>query len=322
MRILGFFCIGIIFLFLFRELWSNWTALKGYSWKWNWPLGLISFAALTGSLFFLPWGLKEVLALLGHPLPYFRTCKILFASLMAKYLPGGWWAFVGRAHFYRREGLTLPQASVAVLMETLLVVTSGILVFSLFSLYPASLAGGGQKAFWVLLGGGCLALLHPFFLNLLLVLVEKIFKKPVMTLHFPYRRIGYPFFIFFLFWLGMGGSFWILAGSLIGLKLALLPQMVSAFALSWILGFLSFITPGGLGVREGALTLLLTPSLPLYAAAALSLLSRIWWIGGEVLGLVVSLLWERRSQDEPRPWVKKEGPEWEPLSPPGKNRNF
>ncbi len=292
-RLLGMLCLGLIFFFLFRELWVNWRALQRYSWKLNPSLAVGSFFLLTFSLFLLPWGLARVLVLLGHPLPYRRVCKILFSSLLAKYLPGGWWAFVGRAHFYSREGFNLSQASLAVLIETILVVTSGILVFSAFSQVPSVLLGDFQKALLILLGAICLALLHPYFLNPLLSLFGRILKKPVTLMEYPYYKMVYPFVIFSLFWVGMGGSFWLLCRSLVDIDLAQLPRMLSAFSLSWIIGFFSFLTPGGLGVREGALTLLLQPSFPLYAAAALSLLSRVWWICGEVLAWILSVGWER-----------------------------
>lgn len=320
LRALGMLGGGIIFLILCGELWSHWTALKGYSWKLSLPIGLLSFGALLGSLFLLPWGLKVVLALLGHPIPFFRMGKILFLSLMAKYLPGGWWTLVGRAHLYRQEGLTLAQASVAVFLETILIVTAGIFVFAIFSLGSSSFLWDLQKIFLIVLGSVCLFLIHPLFLNLLLSLAERIFKKPVTPLQYPYRKIAYPFFIFFLFWLGMGTSFWLLADSLLGLKLTALPRMVSAFALSWVLGFLSLVTPGGLGVREGALTLLLKPYLPFYTAVALGLLSRLWWMGGEILGLVISLLAERSFRGGFRILSRKERGKLALPSLPGEKR--
>ncbi len=321
-RSLGLICLVLIFYFLFRELWFNWTALQEYPWKLNLPLGFLSFAILTASLFFLPWALVEVLTLLGHRLTYRRMCRILFTSMMAKYLPGGWWAFIGRAHFYRQEGLNLPQASLAVLMETILVVTSGILAFSLFAQFPAHFLWDDQRVFLIFLGAACLALLHPRLLNPCLFLSEKLFKKPVPRQHYSYRKVVYPFFIFLLFWIGMGGSFWMLACSLMDVKLALLPQMISAFALSWTLGFLSFLTPGGLGVREGALTLLLKPFFPLFAATVLSLLSRVWWILGEILALMICTLWDRIKHTE-ETTTPKEGCAKQPLLQlPGKQRSL
>jgi uncharacterized membrane protein YbhN (UPF0104 family) len=322
LRLLGFFGVALILGFLLRELWSNWAALRAYSWRLKPGFALFSFAALTGSLFLLPWGLREVLALLGHRLPYSRVSKILFSSLLAKYLPGGWWALLGRAHFYRQEGLPLTQASLAVLLETVLVVTSGILTFSLFFPGESAFFRDWQKGFFILVGAGCLVFIHPYFLNLFLSLIQKVFKKSWVPSSFSYRSMAYPFAVFFCFWVGMGVSFWLLAASLTEVELSLLPQMISAFTLSWAVGFFSFITPGGLGVREGALTLLLKPFFPLYAAAALALLSRIWWLGGEVLAWVISVLWERLRRGEDRAFLKSEGTHLGLPSMPKEKRDY
>lgn len=97
----------------------------------------------------------------------------------------------------------------------------------------------------------------------------------------------------------MGASLWLLCKSLTEANPSQLPQVISAFCLSWIIGFLSFLTPAGLGVREGALAFLLQPSFPLFAAAALALLSRVWWILGDVLAWILSIGWGR--------WVKVRG---------------
>jgi glycosyltransferase 2 family protein len=289
----GCLCAGVIFFFLFRELWGNWAGLKAYDWKLDIGLGALSFLVLMASLFLLPWGISELLALLGHRLPYRRMCRIFFVSMMAKYLPGGWWAFVGRAHLYTREGVVLPCATVAVLMETILVATSGIFIFSIFSHTHSRLFAETGKIPLLLTAVTCLLLIHPRPLNYVLSLAGKIFRKEITLQPYSYWRMFFPFSIFLLFWIGMGGSFWLLACSLSPANLASLPQMVGAFSLSWVLGFLSFLTPGGLGVREGALTLMLQPVFPIFIAAVLSLLSRVLWILGEILGLVLSILWER-----------------------------
>jgi hypothetical protein len=62
------------------------------------------------------------------------------------------------------------------------------------------------------------------------------------------------------------------------------------FAGAWVIGFLSFITPGGIGVRDGLLVwglgAILGDPLPFLVAV----LARILWTIAEVIGLVGSLL--------------------------------
>ena len=63
---------------------------------------------------------------------------------------------------------------------------------------------------------------------------------------------------------------------------ALLKVSIGVFSLSWLAGFLTPFSPGGVGVRESAIVLLLTPFVGGSQAITVALLSR-------ALSLVVEL---------------------------------
>ena len=67
-----------------------------------------------------------------------------------------------------------------------------------------------------------------------------------------------------------------------------------AFAASYLIGYLALIVPGGVGVREGFLILLLQGSIGLGPAAALAVASRVALTINE-LGAAVPFLLIRRS---------------------------
>ena len=73
----------------------------------------------------------------------------------------------------------------------------------------------------------------------------------------------------------------------------LLPLAIGTYVLAWIIGFLAFFTPGGLGVRETVLVLMLNLYLPVYISAVLAILSRVWWIIGELVWVLFSFVWNR-----------------------------
>ncbi len=56
----------------------------------------------------------------------------------------------------------------------------------------------------------------------------------------------------------------------------------------WI-GYASFITPSGLGFREGALAFMLASFFPAPVAVALSLVTRLWSTAGEILGALLAV---------------------------------
>jgi glycosyltransferase 2 family protein len=96
-----------------------------------------------------------------------------------------------------------------------------------------------------------------------------------------------------LSWVG-----WWLLGLLmplaVGSSLAVAVSHASIFVIAPILGFLSLVAPGGLGVRETVISYALAPSLGASSALAAALLARGVAIASELLGWVLALSWERR----------------------------
>ena len=85
-------------------------------------------------------------------------------------------------------------------------------------------------------------------------------------------------------WAAYGASFWCF---LRGVGLENLPfwQVAAASCGAYLAGFLALFAPGGLGVREGVLAVLLAPFMGPGIPAAVAVLSRLWMTIVELLGL-------------------------------------
>jgi dolichol-phosphate mannosyltransferase len=73
--------------------------------------------------------------------------------------------------------------------------------------------------------------------------------------------------------------------------------LLGAFALSWLLGVLVPLAPGGLGLRDGALIVSLTPVVGAGVATALAVALRLASLAGELLAIAIGELagrWLRR----------------------------
>jgi len=64
------------------------------------------------------------------------------------------------------------------------------------------------------------------------------------------------------------------------------PLLFSSSLLAWLVGYLSFITPMGLGVREGAFIVLTGQQMGVPQAAFIALLSRAVLIVAELVNLI------------------------------------
>jgi hypothetical protein len=92
-------------------------------------------------------------------------------------------------------------------------------------------------------------------------------------------------------WLG-----WWLVGMLlplaVGSSVRFAVNHASVFVIAPIVGFLALVAPGGLGVRETAISYALAPSLGASAALAAALLARGVALASELIGWLLALWWE------------------------------
>jgi uncharacterized membrane protein YbhN (UPF0104 family) len=91
-------------------------------------------------------------------------------------------------------------------------------------------------------------------------------------------------------WLIAGIAFYVLLLALLpDAPLILLPICVGIYAIVWDIGFVSFLTPSGLGVREGAIVLLFALAFPaLGISSILAILSRVVSTVAEILCVSVA----------------------------------
>ena len=79
-------------------------------------------------------------------------------------------------------------------------------------------------------------------------------------------------------WLAFGLSFWLVFPPDAGY----LAQVIGAFSLSWLAGYVAFFAPGGIGVREVLLALLLGAFFKGGEVAIYASIHRLLWVLAEV----------------------------------------
>lgn len=116
--------------------------------------------------------------------------------------------------------------------------------------------------------------------------------------HVPFLISGALRFIsgYLLLWGLLGTAFFLFINSIYPVDFSQLTMVTGIYAVAWSIGFLSFLTPSGLGVREGILSLLLTTVLPPAVAMLVALLSRLWTLSAELSlgGLAFGIYFKQR----------------------------
>jgi uncharacterized membrane protein YbhN (UPF0104 family) len=98
-------------------------------------------------------------------------------------------------------------------------------------------------------------------------------------------------------WILQGGAFALLGSAFTDVALADVPRWVGAWATAYVIGLLALFAPGGLGVREGVLAVLLEQlGLTDEAGSVIAVASRLWSIAAEVLVLGLALALRARSR--------------------------
>ncbi|HEX2253326.1 MAG TPA: lysylphosphatidylglycerol synthase domain-containing protein, partial [Thermoanaerobaculia bacterium] len=143
---------------------------------------------------------------------------------------------------------------------------------------------------------GLAVLLHPALLRRLSHLLQRLAGRPrEEVVAWRLRQLAPAAALAAAGWALHGVAGYFLVRSLAPVPPGALPAVALAFVAAWGAGFLAFVTPAGLGVREAALTVLLAPFLPRPLDALAAVLGRLSWVALELLGLAASALVATRS---------------------------
>lgn len=233
----------------------------------------------------------RLLGHLGARPPLSDALRAYYLGHLGKYLPGKAWALLLRTSLARGSGVRASVAALTAFYEVLTTMAAGVLVAAvLFAVLGADAgaglnaetlgyllrleqpgAGGLQRPVVVLLAAllfaAFLVALHPAVFNRLAYRMSKPFREqdaePLPPIRGVYLLEGLA--LTAIGWLLLGASFAAALRGIVGpdwpwldVRTARLPAIMG---LSYVIGFVVIIAPGGLGVREFLLTLLLTPEL-------------------------------------------------------------
>jgi uncharacterized membrane protein YbhN (UPF0104 family) len=276
----------VILAIFFYYVKRDWGELTSYKFAWNPWLLILAFLGF--SLQELSYGLiwRAVLARLGSRLDLRISLRIYLGSEFVRYIPGNVWHVLTRILWVGKYGVSRPIAFASMMIELITKLAAGVLIFAVSLLFWSDL-GSVRSLFYgtpIVVGLGVLTIvallvvLHPRILSAFLNTALRLLKRKPVVLSLRYGDILLVTLAWCASWFVAGCAFYVL---LLGLwpqtPLLALPICIGIYAIAWDIGFVSFITPSGLGFREGAIVGLFALALPLPGALAaiLAVLSRL-----------------------------------------------
>jgi hypothetical protein len=291
-----FLVLALVFIGLLVR--AQWTELSAYEWRLHAGWLLLSGSLLIGSAFVEVAMWRTILGWVGGRLGYVDAARIWFASILVRYIPGNIWQPLGMTVLAQERGVRAAATVASIAIYQAVSLLSVIPFLSGYLLAGGNIAGVElpMPAPWlaILITAPVLILLgRPAWLIGALNLALVRLKRAPLTTHLGSGQLLPILLAAMGNWLLWGVAFTALTLSLHTFDPAHFRQVASlllvAYPIAYAIGYVSFLTPGGLAVREGALVLLLLPVLGSVVTVA-ALAMRLWQVVLELLVVVIVMI--------------------------------
>lgn len=243
------------------------------------------------------WMWKTSLEEFGATAPLPLTLQLYGLTLPAKYVPGGVWTVAVQAQIAARLGTSRRAGVASSALATVFGVGTAALVtlvgaplgLALGSTMDAGSAGLWASGLVVLVGA---LLVSPALVNV----VARRILGPHSSHRISHRSMARLAALGLLNWVLLGAHLAMLVRRFdTSIPVALF--CVTAFAASWLMGFVAVFAPAGAGARDVAMVVVFSGVLPGEQALALALASRLALIVADLLGTLCGIPAIRSSRD-------------------------
>ena len=289
--------LAIVLLFIVAQLVEQQEQIRAAAAslevKWGWVAASSGLVLLTYAALIQSWRL--LMAGWGSTLGYGAAVRVWTIANLGRYVPGKVWSVGALVVLARREGVNPVAATGAALLGTLLNIGAGCGVIALSGDRVLDVLDPRYRVVTVVGSAGFIAgvIALPWLLPRLLKALARFrpqWEQPSRPLSPGVLWTAVA--INCASWVGYGLAFLLFTRGVLPATSGALPAFVAIWTASYLVGYLTLIAPGGIGVRDAALTLALV-ALGLASSAdavVLVILSRLWLTALEVLPGLLSLL--------------------------------
>lgn len=281
--------VGVILLAIFfigRFIWSGWAELVIHIKYARWSYVFLGIVLFLVYFVLRAYGWRLIMLSLGAKLSQAKASYIWFLSEFSRYIPGNIWSFAGRIYLSSKENVPKRISSLSLILEIFYLVGSSVVLGVLFFLVgPKDIL---HIPIWILIFivPTILVIINPKILGKLINFLLRIIKKEPMEFNLSFFRSIMIFLLYTAAWLAYGFASYFTASAFVDLSNISVIWLVCGFVLSWAIGYLSFITPMGLGVREAAILTILKHVISGPLASLVAIVTRLALIVSELIALM------------------------------------
>ena len=283
------------------ELKRNWAALQNFKLVINtyYLVIALSLCILSSLLETYIWEITINRYLVQRQLSFPRSIAIVNGSSLLKYLPGRIWMYTAQLSLLKKYDISKSK----ILYVNLICIIGSITVslyfgFIYLGLYT-DLINHNLFIFSMLI----LILFNILYvkfndklMNIMIALVNKYFNKNIQPMPSSTSMlINIQVMYVFSWLLAAVAGYYLVKG--IGLTTSSMTifSLLASMSLSWVAGYLAVVTPGGLGVREGVMLLMLNHVVDVQTVLLFPIVSRILLLLAEaflgLLALLIGIRW-------------------------------
>jgi len=226
----------------------------------------------------------------GLDIPLKEVAILWEMAELKRFVPGNIWSFAGKALSFSEKGVRKEQIPKLLLLESEFFIISCLLVSILSFSYLF-----GKNLYTLYLSAVVVFIVLIFVFISAMLLKTKLFFLSKLQSLFPHFEVYTNLKIIFisalsLIFFGLGTFFSIL--SITALNAQIIIPLIGFFVFSLFVGYISFVTPMGLGVRETVLIWGLSKIMTVQMASLSSVFSRLILIFSEIIFLISAYLWK------------------------------
>ena len=286
--------------FFYKSFQANWASIRQFKLQINLAFISLSFVFVLSNYLLMTFSWYATINHLSgdNKITYLQSVGAVNTSNLTKYLPGKIWSFALQMYWLDKAGyrkalvlyVNLTNLFIGLMTSMIL----GLVLLTSFSPLHANVIA--NCALLALIAADVMYILFTAqFSRLIIFCFNKIFGKDI-----EYYKISIPCIIrihilnllaAFLFGLG---AYFLCLGIGFDVSIGKIFPIMASLILSDTIGFLALVVPGGLGVRESIMYLILNGSSPESLALILPLATRIISMSVDVLLGIFGYLLLRR----------------------------
>lgn len=294
-KLISILVIVAVFYYLFDNLLSSYQKLSERHFEVIYTKLSISFALLLFTFLFNPIAWMKIMNSMHEDMDYRKSFSIYYASQLGKYLPGRIWAYAGQVYLAQTQGFSGEKTLVSSVLFQIISTAISVYFFIITLLFWTQFPLFARGSFVLLVTVSGLAMLRLDLLKKLTGIILNRFLKRSLQVDLTNGAVIYSSILLMMSWATYAIAYHQLINSFYPIDMITGIKFTGIYAISWLIGYFSLLTPGGLGIREGIQVYLLSLFIPLPVSIVISLACRLWLTVGEVTVAGIAFLMLRKN---------------------------